>query len=184
MSSIGSNLICMAEMRVVPVFSSLGLYGETVSPGAAEGGLGWFGHAFARIFTSFQLPLEHPVVFVCTGRRKFHLCSVGQHCAQVFLMCAMVLHTGQAGNYLGQQRGCDLTACFRCFQSAEEAGGHCAAALERGVCLTDRDKSHLAVSIFLSGCRKLIASFPSHCLFPYPPAPTWTEQASLSCPQP
>lgn len=119
-----------------------------------------------------QLLLERPVVFVCRGNRKFHLCSMGQRCAQVFLMCAMFVHTDQVGNYLGKQRGCDLTACFRCFQSAEEAGVHCAAALERGVRLTDRGTSHLAVSISLSGCRKLVSvpdrQLPVSLPFPLP----------------
>lgn len=46
-----------------------------------------------------------------------------------------------------------------------ETGGHCSAALERGVYLKDREKSHLAGSTSSSGCRKL-ANLPLIFIFP------------------
>lgn len=46
-----------------------------------------------------------------------------------------------------------------------ETGGHCSAALERGVYLKDREKLHLAVSTCSSGCRKL-ANLPLTFIFP------------------
>lgn len=85
--SIGLSLICMAEMQVVPIFSSLGLCGET--------------------------------------------------------------------------------------------GGHCSAALERGVYLNDREKSHLAVSTSSSGCRKL-ANLPLTFIFP-PQQPFFCTLVSTQC---
>lgn len=47
-----------------------------------------------------------------------------------------------------------------------KTGGHCSAALERGVYLKDREKLHLAVSTYSSGCRKL-ANLPLTFIFPH-----------------
>lgn len=88
----------------------------------------------------------------------------------------LVPRVGQAGNYLGQQSDCGLTACFIGASRALEQQVGVVLLLWREEFAWRTGKSHLAVSTFPSGCRKLV-SLPLT-------ASMQTEQASLCCPQP